>query len=210
MCSREREVHELVAGKTPAEAEGWKSGQQLEDIPDDDLPRCQNLRKTSSLSHRSSNVLTIGRRFYREEYELVIASNVRTIYFATHEEIPLIAALELHATSVLHDTPVNLKALLKPLGRLFLQEFSPGPATTNNTEFPKVTCLVCGSATQTAVVASRSSPLRHYAFGNNEKIVLLVEGLFTFGHSKSRVVDRETSEFGDPITIPLNRFHSFR
>jgi hypothetical protein len=38
--------------------ECWKSGQQLEDIPDDGLPRCKNLRKTSSLSHRSSNVLT--------------------------------------------------------------------------------------------------------------------------------------------------------
>ncbi|KAA8647695.1 uncharacterized protein ATNIH1004_006389 [Aspergillus tanneri] len=103
MCSREREVHELVAGKTPAEAE----------------------EPAKDFKSITSQLKRLDERFYREEYELVIASNVRTIYFATHEEIPLIAALELHATSVLHDTPVNLKALLKPLGRLFLQEFSP-------------------------------------------------------------------------------------
>ncbi|GLI81248.1 mycolipanoate synthase [Penicillium ochrochloron] len=53
----------------------------------------------------SRNPLEQG--FQREEYDLIIASNV------------------LHATPILHDTLVNVRTLLKPQGRLFLQELSP-------------------------------------------------------------------------------------
>ncbi|PYI33455.1 hypothetical protein BP00DRAFT_470507 [Aspergillus indologenus CBS 114.80] len=53
----------------------------------------------------SKNPLEQG--FQGEEYDLIIASNV------------------LHATPCLHDTLVHVRSLLKPEGRLFLQELSP-------------------------------------------------------------------------------------
>ncbi|KAE8135205.1 hypothetical protein BDV38DRAFT_294724 [Aspergillus pseudotamarii] len=53
----------------------------------------------------SRNPLEQG--FNREEYDLIIASNV------------------LHATPFLHDTLVHVRSLLRPQGRLFLQELSP-------------------------------------------------------------------------------------
>ncbi|KAF7176880.1 hypothetical protein CNMCM7691_004164 [Aspergillus felis] len=53
----------------------------------------------------SRNPLAQG--FNAEEYDLVIASNV------------------LHATPILHDTLSHVRTLLRPQGRLFLQELSP-------------------------------------------------------------------------------------
>jgi acyl transferase domain-containing protein len=72
----------------------------------------------------SRNPLEQG--FQREEYDLIIASNVRTAPLLSFGIIPLNVLQVLHATPILHDTLVNVRTLLKPQGRLFLQELSPG------------------------------------------------------------------------------------
>jgi phospholipid N-methyltransferase len=64
--------------------------------------------------------------FQHEEYDLIIASNVRTAPPHSFGIIPLNALQVLHATPILHDTLVHVRTLLKPQGRLFLQELSPG------------------------------------------------------------------------------------